>query len=316
MIIDNAKDILYNGVSVQAVVVNNNVVWPVSGKYDIACYGLDDGVSSVALGLTATKDGSSVFSQVPTVTPFTASNIPVNSTIVCRFIAPSGYTASVDVTGLEVSSTLRLTGSGSASAVYRFNPLRTDAVVSVDNFRLNTFTASGGYAWMGGSVDNDTLRQVPATMSYIGMASGQGLPSAVRNMYYYGDDGSSIQGTRYFSANAVYSAVTISAVMSSTIAKSMATYYPVTMTSRIYNGTGSTSHSAQISAYLGTTTKGSASGETSNIATFNGTSFNPSSSGLSPSNLYLYRNISGRLGEYKSATMGTTGYWTATGILA
>lgn len=229
MILSAAESLVYNGQRVQYALYNGERVWPVITG-DWHTLSVTNQAEDVAIGLTATKDGTPVYERPVGSGDFTAS-IVEDSVVNMAVVNSAYYRPDINSTGISFAQTGTQTGDSSTS---RYTALMSgDASVSIPSLHPNDFFASGVFPSASASSMLGSI-WIPAEMTYL---SGEPTVSALTRIY--SSNGQSVMYTAVptFTPDVTFKTYTASSWLLSTI--------------RVYNNTNNVDMSADSTAYIG-----------------------------------------------------------------
>lgn len=180
MIISAAESLVYNGQRVQYALYNGERVWPVITG-DWHTLSVNNQAEDVAIGLTATKDGTPVYERPVGSGDFTAS-IVEGSVVNMEVVNSAYYRPDINSTGVSFDQTGAQTGDSSTS---RYTALISgDASVSIPSLHANDFFASGIFHTAALTSTTCTICS-PAEMTYLsGDQSISALTPVFSGTYY------------------------------------------------------------------------------------------------------------------------------------
>lgn len=180
MILSAAESLVYNGQRVQYALYNGERVWPVITG-DWHTLSVTNQAEDVAIGLTATKDGTPVYERPVGSGDFTAS-IVEDSVVNMAVVNSAYYRPDINSTGISFVQTGAQTGDSSTSLYTAL--MAGDASVNIPSLHANDFFASGIFRTAVLTSTNCEIWS-PAEMTYLsGDQSISALTPVFSGTYY------------------------------------------------------------------------------------------------------------------------------------
>lgn len=231
MILSAAESLVYNGQRVQYALYNGERVWPVITG-DWHTLSVNNQAEDVAIGLTATKDGTPVYERTVDSGDFTASIVD-GSVVNMTVVNSAYYRPDIDSTGISFAPTGAQTGDRSTS---QYTALMSgDASIIMSSLHPNDFFASGIFPYdSASSMVGAGIKWIPAEMTYL---SGEPTVSALTRIY--SSNGQSVMYTAVptFTPDVTFKTYTASSWLLSTIS--------------VWNSSNNVDMSADSTAYIG-----------------------------------------------------------------